>query len=527
MKTRKLVSLMTALILALSLVPAFAASAQDAGKSDLWFEDGLTIKWMTRETNLQKMDLDAPVLKAIKDRLNVTIELQPIPSADYATKRATVLASNTMPDVLGPGVQINEVATYAEMGMFVNLDEHRDLMPNYFALVDAEDRITETNKFRVNGSLYSFRTLEYDRLAVAPMPQLRMDLLEEQGLAAPTTWDELYDAMLKIKAAHPDMYGFSSRSGTNYLIGALAYPLGTGGFPGFASTRGMYYEPNEDRYVYAPTDEKFTRVVEFLQNAYRDGLLDPDYATMNKDQMFEKLSNGKLFCVFDNNSFTARTYNPALQQLDPNARFDLLAPMQNADGQTRAFRYERDWADQTVVNAQSEHYEDILKVIDWMYSEEGRMITNFGIEGEHYDVVDGFPTIKQEIVDRNANASDVFMAIQGEIGVGLHGFSLYIDEATYKQVSDPLFVEMGERIQQWTDDGTVVFLPNWPAFTTEEVEEITDLELRIGNVFDQEINNYITGKKSMEQWNELVEMLKAQGTERLEEIFNAAYDRIR
>ena len=31
----------------------------------------------------------------------------------------------------------------------------------------------------------------------------------------------------------------------------------------------------------------------------------------------------------------------------------------------------------------------------------------------------------------------------------------------------------------------------------------------------------------MDQWGELVEMLKAQGAERLEEIFNAAYDRIR
>lgn len=527
MKTRKLVSLMTALVMALALMPVFSAGAEEAPKSDLWFEDGLTIKWMTRETNQQKMDLDAPVLQAIKDKLNVTIEIQPIPSADYETKKATVLASNTMPDVLGPGVSIKEVATYAEMGMFVNLDEHKELMPNYFALVDAEDRITETNKFRVDGSLYSFRTLEYDRLAVAPMPQIRMDLLEEQGIATPATWAELYDAMLKIKQAHPDMYGFSSRSGTNYLIGALAYPLGTGGFPSFSTTRGMYYEPNEDRYVYGPTSEKFTRVVEFLAGAYKDGILDPDYATMNKDQMFEKLSNGKLFGVFDNNSFTARTYNPALQQIDPNARFDLLAPMANADGQTRAFRYERDWGDQTVVNAQSERWEDIVKVIDWMYSEEGRMITNFGVEGVHYDMVDDFPTIKQEIVDRNANASDVFMAIQGEIGVGLHGFSLYIDEATYKQVSDPLFVEMGERIQQWTDEGTVVYLPNWPAFTTEETEEITDLELRIGNVFDQEIDKYITGKKSMDQWSELVEMLKAQGAERLEEIFNAAYDRIR
>jgi putative aldouronate transport system substrate-binding protein len=155
------------------------------------------------------------------------------------------------------------------------------------------------------------------------------------------------------------------------------------------------------------------------------------------------------------------------------------------------------------------------------------MITNFGVEGVDYDMIDGFPTIKQEIVDRNINASDVFMAIQGEIGVGLHGMGQYIDESTYKQVSDPLFVDMGKRIQEWTDEGTTVFLPNWPSFTADETEEITDLELRIGNVFNQEIDAYITGKKSMDQWSELVDALKAQGTERLEEIFNQAYDRIR
>lgn len=69
---------------------------------------------------------------------------------------------------------------------------------------------------------------------------------------------------------------------------------GTGGFPTFATTRGMYYEPESDSYVYGPTSEKFTRVVEFLQNAYKDGLLDPDYATMTKDDLFEKASSGKL-----------------------------------------------------------------------------------------------------------------------------------------------------------------------------------------------------------------------------------------
>jgi len=527
MNTRRILSALLVLLMLMTVAPVSSmAEATSNDEHTLWFEDGLTVTWMTRETSQQTMSTEAPVLQAVKDATNATIVLQPIPEADYTTKRATVFASNTMPDVVAHAIQ-SEVAMYGGMGMFVNLDEYKDLAPNYFALVDAEDRITETNKFRIEGCLYGFRTLEYDRLAVAPMPQIRVDLLEELGINTPATWDDLYAAMLAIKAAHPDIYAFGSRKGTNYLIGALAYSLGSGGFPAFAVNRGMYYEPNTDSYIYGPTNEKFTRVVTFLANAYADGLLDPDYGTMDKDLMFERLSNGKLFSVFDNNSFTARVYNPGLKAIDGNARFDLLAPMENADGQTRSFRYERDWADQVVINSQSKNFEDIIRLVDWMYSEEGMMITNFGVEGEHYDIVDGFPTIKPEIVERNINASDVFMAIQGEIGVGLHGMGQYIDESTYKQVSDPLFVDMGERIQEWTDAGTTIYLPNWPSFTSEETEEITELELRIGNVFDQEIDAYITGKKSIGDWGELVEMLQAQGSERLEEIFNQAYDRIR
>ena len=84
--------------------------------------------------------------------------------------------------------------------------------------------------------------------------------------------------------------------------------------------------------------------------------------------------------------------------------------------------------------------------MNWFYTEEGRMITNFGIEGEDYDIVDGMPTIKQEIVDANADASDVFSAIQSQLGVGHLGLACYIDETTYKQVSDPIFIEQGEEI---------------------------------------------------------------------------------
>ncbi len=61
------------------------------------------------------------------------------------------------------------------------------------------------------------------------MVAIRTDLLEEIGVEEPTTFEEYYDDLLKIKEKHPDMYGFGTRNGTNYLVGSFAYALGTGG----------------------------------------------------------------------------------------------------------------------------------------------------------------------------------------------------------------------------------------------------------------------------------------------------------
>lgn len=43
--------------------------------------------------------------------------------------------------------------------------------------------------------------------------------------------------------------------------------------------------------------------------------------------------------------------------------------------------------------------EAIMKMVDYIFSEEGARLINFGVEGQHYDMVDGKPIIKQEILD--------------------------------------------------------------------------------------------------------------------------------
>lgn len=522
---KRLLPLALVFALVFGLVPATALAKSDT----LYFEDGFEFTWMRPETSQQTMAVDAPVVQYMKEMLNVTIHLQPIPEADYDTKRATVLASNSMPDVLDR-VTNDEVAKYGSIGMFYCLDDHPDMIPNYLSLVTAPDRNIENNKFRIDGKMYAFRILEYNRIPVAPAGVIRVDLLEEQGIPMPTTWDELYDAMLKIKAAHPDMYGFSQRqatNGTNYLLGQFAYPLGTGGFPTFNRTRGMYYEPRLDKFIYGPTDENFPIVVNFMAKSYKDGLLDPDYSATTQAQVFEKLSNNKLFFHYDNNSHSGRVFNPALREINENYKFDLVPPLQNSLGETRALAYERDWSNNLVISAKSPNADKIAQVIDWMYSDEGRMITNFGKEGADYDLVDGNPIMKQWLLDVSENSSDRFMGIQGALGVGLHGMGRYIDEYTYNQVSDPIFIEQGAKLAQSIEDGSIKHLPNWPPFTGDEMDRIVEIELNLANVFDQGIDQFIIGTRSMDEWPQFVEQLKQQGTEELETIFNTSFDRVR
>lgn len=499
-----------------------SSTGEEASASALPFDETLTVTMMISENATQPVNPDSSLIQYMKEHLNVDLQLQIIPGSDYATRVATALASNSMPDMIR-ACQPYQFSQYAPTGMLLNIDDYKEYAPDYYALIDGEDRIGETNKLRINGSMYGFETLEYYRVAIAPINAIRTDLLEEAGLDMPTTWDEFYDALLAIKEKHPDMTGFSSRAGTRTMIGRYAYQLGSGGFNVVDTTNGVYYEPEEDAYIYGPTSENFKAVIEFFAQAYKDGILDPDYATMTQETYWEKLSSGRTMSICDNNSFIGRVFNPALEQIDENAAFDIVPPLENDLGQTRQYRYNKDWTDQIIVSSQVDEPEKVVQFLNWFYTDEGRMLTNFGVEGQDYDIVDGNPMIKQEIVDANSDASDVFTAIQGELGLGLQGLATYVDEYTYHQVSDPIFLEQAEKIDQYTEDGSIVYAPLYPSLSQEDNERATSLQANLNNVFDQEIDKFIIGQRSMDEWDDFVATLESQGASELAEIYNNAY----
>ncbi len=368
--------------------------------------------------------------------------------------------------------------------------------------------------------------MEYNRVAIAPMSAIRQDLLDEQNIPTPKSWDELYKAMLKIKEKHPDVYFFSSRGGARAIIACLAYGMGSGGFGTFDQT-GIYLEKEVDAWLYGPTCETFRPVVQYLANAWKDGLVDPDYATNAADNLWEKISTGKVAYYNDNNSFIPRIFHPAFKAAGHDDwHFELLKPFENGVTSPRSLRYELDWPDSVVISKDCPALDKVLALFDFMYTEEGAALLNFGVEGETYYIDEnGNKKIVDSILEQTKGASDQYAAINSVIGTGIWGMSLYIDEGIYRQIYGDEFFEMGDQIKVWTDEGFFDYKYVTPAFTSEEQEEVTDLQLELQIVYDSNIDAFITGTRSMDEWDAFVQELKNAGSDRLVEIYNTAYNR--
>lgn len=522
---KKLSALFLALCLCLS---AAGALAQETPKSSLYFDEPLSFTWMLMETNFDLVD-DAPTLKWIRDNLNVDIHLMAVPSSDYATKLSTLASTNSLPDVFFGDSSI--IDSVADAGLLLNLSDYADLMPDYLSVIESEENREASAAYKRNGSYWGFQQVFYYRMGIAPLVDIRMDLLEKYGLEVPTTWDELYNVLLELKRNDPSNYVFSTRNGITYLLGNMAFSMGAGGYGATQNNYAVYYEPTTDRWTYGPAKAEFKNAVQWLANAYRDELMHPDYNIMDRSSMTAYLTSGTLSAVIDNTTFTS-AYNAALSEIYPDAYFDALAPLQYDESiPARQITFSDNINGFNFISSQSERAADIVKFFNWLYTDEGRLLTNYGLEGESYYMKDdGTPCLLDEV-----SAIGDIATIRGKFGIGQYYIAMWIDQYTNIDMLDyesrttgvtSINLTLAERIQAMKENGSLLVAKSaFPQFTAEELERLTTLETNLNTYFTANIDDFITGTRSMDEWETFVDSLRAMGVEEVETIYNAAYQR--
>ena len=182
MKRSKVWILVLVTLLCLSMLPVSFSAAEGApleGEITFWHS-------FTQGPRMERIQAAADAFMA--DNPGVKINIETFSWADFYTKWTTGLASGNVPDM--STAQNPQVVEMIDADAIIPLDNLIDKI--------GRDRFYEAplQEMTVNGSCYAVPIYLH-----AFVMWYRPDLLEKYGLEVPATWDELVDAIAKVKAA--------------------------------------------------------------------------------------------------------------------------------------------------------------------------------------------------------------------------------------------------------------------------------------------------------------------------------------
>jgi len=458
------------------------------------------------------------ILEEYRSRKNVTLDVLLGTDADYNRDLTQTLESGNIPDIVLKTYP-NEIESYASDGLLLPFSDYEDQMPYFTSYIEEHGLQNELEKLRLDNGKY-YILPGYQRKIQVQQWIYRKDLFEKHDLPVPTTYDEMFDALVHLKEMYPDSTPITASWGGAHLFAMMGagYDIPAG----WSGT--MDYSQQENRWQYAPATENFREMYAFLNRCYEAGILDPEIFTQSTEDHINKLTDGRAFVTvtwitsgFDNWNTTLR------ENGHPDGTWTPLSVPESTIG-IRALPAVDPFRKGLVVPASivNEPYlENLLSFLDWaVYSEEGMTLTTWGIEDLTYENTENGKVYLPEITSPKNPEGTV--DIRAEYGFDLM-FNLNENEEFEDYKKPPEIVAFLE--QSLLANETLEMQPklNLDDNSLDAVQLINEkLDPYIGTAGTA----FITGELDIEtEWNTYLQELDKRGYTTLEKIWNDAWEK--
>lgn len=454
--------------------------------------------------------------KWMEDKLNMDLELVTIPNEGVSTKINALAASGKLPTILfktSDTSAISDVNDLGEKGIFVNVMDYQDKVPNYVKYIKDNDFIRREMS-DTNGNIYGFAKIYSDHNIMYSTPIIREDLLEGSGYTNENikTIDDLTNALV-------------------YLTEKTGYPawIQRKGYAGFMEQSGLlwnlapktFYDYEQDRFTHPILEPRFKSYIEWLKDLRQKGVIHPDWAIMTDETWEGLLASSKgaftidrMSIIGDNNFSQDFNYLPVdYPEIDGKA---YLQPSQPEVSPTTSW----------VINAKApkKQIDKALDFMNFVYDENNHTTLTLGFEGKTYTKKDPntMAGIRWLIQIYGENAGDPNAQFSYQHGIqtftrlqtplDMKSFPGRYPEIMYKQI-DHIKEKQGG------------FRPPAPtvAFTKDTQTELSTLETSLNTYFDENVIAFIEGKRSMDTWDAFVQEMKDRGVEKVVKYYNDAY----
>ncbi|MCI6176880.1 extracellular solute-binding protein [bacterium] len=486
--------------------------------------EGTTLTWYTKlnanvsdnYTNLG----ETPWAQYVEEKTGIHIEFQHPTQGSENEEFAVMVASGEYPDIIehtwtsysgGGGAAIND-------GVIIALDDYMDQAPNLSALLEENPEISKMIKSS-SGNYYCFpflRGLETpNKTEFSSGLTYRADVLKELGFdTVPETIDEWEEVLRAAKAA-----GFSKPFTTrNEWVKDVWSPA-------FDNWGSFYVDDGvvKNGLIEDSRKEFIARMAAW----YDEGLLDNDWMQADKKSTQTDFVAGN--CVLGYAPFGQGlgTYTQAMMEADPNFKEEYIqaaAPVTSTKGKNAKFSKMNNIFDQSGVSAaissQCKNVEAAVWLLDWMYSEEGMICYNFGIEGVSYEMVDGKP-VYTDVIMNNPDGMSVAQALAAYTRTSTSGVGVQMEdyiEQYYAQDNQKTALELSMK----TDMGEHMFPPC--SVSEENQDRYTEIMSQVKTLSDEMEASFICGTTSMDEWDSYQQKLKDAGIEEAIAMMQQAYD---
>ena len=304
------------------------------------------------------------VIDLVKEYTNVDFNITSVDTEGFYEKLNLTMASGELPDLIYL-VGNAAVQQYGPQGAFINILDYIDQMPNFKAWYE-ENTQYALNFMSADGALYQFPEQGVDE-ANRRGWLYRADVFEELGLEAPTNKDEFYDVLVKLKEAYPNSYPLAFRSFTGELpqLNMIAPSWGTT-FIDTRDNRFLGYDYDSGEWSFGPTSPEFKEMLEFYNKLYEEGLLLPNFLTIDTKGWQDVIANSDSFITID---YLSRIdfFNSSMRETDPDFTFAYMAPPAFGEKGVDKFAFSAKGIYGFVVSSQTKHLDEVLAYIDWMY----------------------------------------------------------------------------------------------------------------------------------------------------------------
>lgn len=431
-----------------------------------------------------------PTFQYLMKKTNTDLDWVFLPHGDYANQLRIKFSSGDIPDVVQDwGINLDLLANDQILPLNDLIDQYGPNLKKYIPQF-VWDGVT------INGKIMAIPEGPSGNTPSGRIIFVRKDWMDKAGVKEiPKTPDQFLD-MLRAFRDHDlngngkqDEIPFAARENFTWMENIF----------GMFGVNPYTYKEYNGEILPGYVHPNFKQALAYIKTMVDEKLIDSEFLTMKRNVWEEKIQNNQVGS-WNHVNENAWDWQFKLDQAHPEAKADVIAiPTPKAPGVENVGHHMLPFRHTFLITKKAKDPAAIVKMFDWLISDEGQKFSFFGLEGVTWKQENG-----KIVYDLNKDIGDKTSPWRSS------SFNLvgYNKELQAVQVGDQAIEKLDAVYQIAQKEGIPNLLLGAPEF--KSLKRYPDLT-REGNMWTEAASQIIYGKKPIDYFDEFVKNWRAQG----------------